>query len=221
MDVIDALNSRHAVRAFKPDTVAKETIVKILAAATRAPSWADTQPWEVFVAGGEPLNRLRKAFLTRFEQGMPAQPDLPRPKGWPPALQQRMAENTAHRFKALGVDRSDEEAKRANSRRNYEFFGAPSVVYLCMDRALTSWSIFDNGLLAQSIMLAAQEFGVDSVIAVNLVAYPDLIRTEIGVPENLLILIGIALGYADPTQPTNQIRSLRRPLDEVVTFKGL
>jgi nitroreductase len=220
MNVIDALNSRHSVRAFKPDPVAKETITKIVAGATRAPSWGNTQPWEIFVASGEPLERLRKAFLARFEQGQPIQPDLPRPPSWPPALRQRMAENAARRYTTLGMDPNDEKAKRDSNRRNFEFFDAPVMVYLCMDRTLAPWSIFDMGMAAQSLMLAAQEYGVDSVPAVNLVGYPDLIRAEVGIPISLMVLIGIALGYGDPTQPVNQYRSQRRPLDEVVRFIG-
>ena len=62
MDVIDALNSRFTVRAFEPDPVHKGTILKISDAATRAPSSGNTQPWELFVAGGDALDRLRRAF---------------------------------------------------------------------------------------------------------------------------------------------------------------
>lgn len=221
MNVVDALNSRHSVRAFKPEPVEKETIARIAALATRAPSWGNTQPWEIFVAGGEPLERLRKAFLERFDQGVPIQPDLPRPQSWPPALQQRMVESQARRYAAIGMDPNDAAAKRASSRRNFEFFDAPVVVYLCMDRTLTPWSIFDLGAAAQSLMLAAREHGVDSVPAVNLVGYPDLIRAELGIPDSLMILIGIALGFGDPAQPVNQYRSQRRPVDEVVRFRGL
>jgi nitroreductase len=48
MDVIEALNNRFSTRAFKPRDVPKETITKIFEAAARAPSWANSQPWEVF-----------------------------------------------------------------------------------------------------------------------------------------------------------------------------
>ncbi|MEW6423761.1 MAG: nitroreductase family protein [Bacillota bacterium] len=51
MNVIEALNSRHSVRAFKPDPVTKETLLKIIQAANQAPSWGNSQPWEVFIAG--------------------------------------------------------------------------------------------------------------------------------------------------------------------------
>ncbi|MEW6275437.1 MAG: nitroreductase [Bacillota bacterium] len=221
MNVLEALHSRHSVRAFKPNPIEKETLLKILQAANQAPSWGNSQPWEVFIAGGEALNRLREAFLKRFEAGSPMRPDLPRPQQWPPALQQRMAENAANRFAAMGLSPDDEAAKRAVTRRNYEFFGAPAVVYLCLERSLTPWSIFDVGMFAMSVMLAAQEYGVDSIPAVNLVAYPDLIRTELEIPENLTILLGIALGYGDLEHPANKPRSVRRPIQEVVRFKGL
>ena len=59
MNVIDALRARSTVRAYKPDPVSRDTILKIMKAATRAPSWANTQPWEIFVAAGEALERLR------------------------------------------------------------------------------------------------------------------------------------------------------------------
>ena len=74
MGVIDALNSRFTVRAFEPDPVHKETILKILDAATRAPSSGNTQPWELFVAGGDALDRLSHAYEERFSRGVPGQP---------------------------------------------------------------------------------------------------------------------------------------------------
>ncbi len=221
MDVIDALNSRHSVRSYTGDPVDKGTLLKIVAAATRAPSWGDTQPWEIFVAGGDPLDRLRKGFLARFDHDAPAQIDYERPKSWPPALQQRMVENTGNRYAVQGIARDDEAGRKADRRRQFEFFGAPAVVFLCMDRGLTAWSVFDVGMLAQSIMLAAQEFGLDSIPAINLVSYPDLIRAEVSIPDSVMILLGIALGHADTGASVNKARSIRRPIEEVVCFVGL
>lgn len=121
----------------------------------------------------------------------------------------------------MGIDRNDAGARRAHYRKNFEFFGAPVVVYLCMDRSLTPWSIFDLGMLSQSIMLAARELGLNSIPAVNLVAYPDLLRPELGIPEEMLVLFGLALGYGNPEDPVNKPRSLRRPIHEVARFIGV
>ena len=171
MNVIDALNSRFTVRAFEPDPVHKGTILKILDAASRAPSSGNTQPWELFVAGGYALDRLRRAFEERFRRGVPGSPDLPAPQQWPPALQKRMDELKAARFASLGIEPEDAAARQAMSERTNQLFGAPTVVYLCMDRTLTAWSIFDIGLLEPSIMLAAQQYGVDSAAAALLISY--------------------------------------------------
>jgi nitroreductase len=221
MNVTTALNSRYTVRAFKPDPIDKNTLQKIFEAALRAPSWANTQPWEIYVAGGDVLNRLRQAYQEHLKNCVPRNPDLSVPRQWPPELLKRMEAVKAERFAILEKGCLDNSILKDISQLNYKFFGAPIVVYLCMDRTLTPWSIFDLGLLAQSIMLAAQQFGVGSAPAVTLVAHPELIRAELNIPEDLLIIIGVVLGYADQDHPLNKYRSPRRAIDEVVRFKGI
>ena len=65
------------------------------------------------------------------------------------------------------------------------------------------------------------ELGLDSVPAVMLAAYPDIVRTELGVPDSLAIAIGIALGHAEREDPMNKLRSPRRSLAEILTVRGL
>ncbi|MGZ4906888.1 MAG: nitroreductase [Halobacteriota archaeon] len=221
MDVIDAINSRSTVRAFKRDPVEKDTMLKILEAATRAPSWGNSQPWELFVASGDVLERLREGYSIRFKRGESRSPDIPAPRTWPPAVQERMRALMSAFPRSTPTKTSPDDAMRQMLASNYSFFGAPTVVFLCMDRSLTQWSMFDMGSLAQSIMLAAQQYGVDSAIAVNFVSYPDLIRAELDIPDDLAILIGLAVGHADADQVPDYQRSSRRPLTEVVRCKGV
>ncbi len=221
MEVTDALKRRYTVRAFKQEPVDRATLEKVLAAALRAPSWANTQPWEIYVAAGEVLNRLREAYIANLRNCVPRQLDCAPPKQWPPALQGRMETLRAERTATLERVCLDKTKLKDLAEMNYHFFHAPVVAYLCMDRTLTPWSMFDLGLLAQSIMLAAQHYGVDSAVAVTLAAHPDLIRKELKVPDGLSIVIGIALGHADPDHPQNQYRSPRRSVQESVTFHGI
>jgi nitroreductase len=221
VNVPDALNARYTVRAFKSDPIDKETLQHILEAALRAPSWANTQPWELFVASGDVLNRLRAAYGQKLKDCVPRNPDLPAPKQWPPALQKRMEALKGERLAALAHECKDPAMIEDMARLNYRFFNAPVVLYLCMDRTLTPWSIFDLGLFAQSLMLAAQHYEVSSAPAVTLAAHPDLIRAELKIPDDLLIIIGIALGYADDPNPQNKYRSTRRTVRDAVTFMGL
>jgi len=221
MEVMEALNRRYTVRAFKSDAIDRKTLENILNAAQRAPSWANTQPWEIYVAGGAVLNRLREAYVANLKNCVQRSPDLAAPKEWPPALRGRMESLRAERTAAAERVCLDKSMLKDISEMNYHFFYAPVVAYLCMDRTLTPWSVFDLGLLAQSIMLAAQHFGVDSATAVTLVAHPDLIRKELRIPDDLSIIIGIALGHADPDHPQNKYRSPRRTVLEAVTFHGI
>ncbi len=192
-----------------------------MTAALRAPSWANTQPWDIYVAGGEVLNRLREAYLQNLKDCVPRQPDLTAPKQWPPALLMRMETLRAERSATLERVCLDKSVLKDLATMNYHFFYAPVVVYLCMDKTLTPWSVFDLGLMAQSIMLAAQHHGIGSATAVTLVAHPDLIRKELKIPDELSIIIGIALGYVDSDHPQNQYRSPRRTVQEAVNFRGI
>ncbi|HVN72856.1 MAG TPA: nitroreductase [Desulfomonilia bacterium] len=222
MNVTDAVNARFTCRAFTPEPVDELTIRTIIKTALKAPSWGNTQPWEIFVANGESADRLRKAYSDRFADDVAATPDLlrPLPKDWPPALKERYDRLRNDRSDFLGLDRDDQKDMRSLMVRNFCFFDAPCVLFLCMDRTLTHWSLFDLGSLSQSIMLIACEQGLGTAVAVQLASYPDLVRQELGIPENLAVCIGIAIGHIDASSPQNKFRSTRRPVDEVVRIRG-
>ncbi|NLL18593.1 MAG: nitroreductase [Clostridia bacterium] len=221
MNVIDALQTRKSTRAFKPDPVEQSLIQQILEAANRTPSWANTQPWEIFVAGGEPLERLRQGYLENFQKGIAPNFELPAPQSWPEAHKNRINELGAGRFSSLGIDRDDQEARKKATELNFRFFDAPVVIFPCMHRDLSSWSLFDIGAFSMNIMLAAQHYGLNTIPAIMLAAYPDLLRKELSIPEELKIVVGIALGYGDPDSIYNKYTTPRRPLSELVRIVGI
>ncbi len=221
MDVRDALRARRTVRAFLDRSVPRETIEAILADALCTPSWANTQPWEVFVAGGEAFERIRRVSEQRTLAKIPSNPDVPFPGAWTPECRGRTKELTAGRAEVRGTSPEDPAFHHDFLVANRSFFGAPCAVYLCMDQTLGAWSMFDLGAMCQSVTLAAQDHGVDSAIAINLVVYPDLLRDELDIPRELLIVIGIALGYPDSSDPEDAFRSARRPLSDAVRFVGI
>jgi nitroreductase len=221
MDVIEALNGRFSCRAFKPRDVPKETLIKIFEAAARAPSWANSQPWEVFLAGGEVLEKLRSANLERFRSGSPRSLEMPGPQKWSERIQSRIDQNMAERLRSLEIEREDKEGRQKLVEPNFRFFEAPVVAFLCMERGLTPWSAFDMGAFSQSIMLAVRDYGVDSMPAVMMVSFPDLIREALEIPPELMILFAVALGYQNEKNSLNRFRSARRPVDDIVRFKGI
>jgi nitroreductase len=208
------LTTRHSTRAFLPTPVPQALLRAVLEEALRAPSWANTQPWDIFAAAGPVLKAIHAGFLDNAAKGIAIKPDLARPLAWPAALTKRRQELTA------GIALAAGEANKQFGELNTNFFHAPAVIYLCMDKTLTPWSIFDLGAVSQSIMLAAEERGLGTIAAINLVRHPDVLRRELGIPDSLSIIIGIAIGYEDTQHAINRFRSARRPLDEAAVLKG-
>ena len=81
MDISEAIYQRKSIRAFKPDPVPQKILKAILEESIRAPSWANTQPWEFAVATGKPLEEIRAGFLENSSTS--PSPDVPRPPHFP------------------------------------------------------------------------------------------------------------------------------------------
>jgi nitroreductase len=217
MDVIEAILSRHSVRDFSSKAVPKETVMKILDAALQSPSGGNSQPWEVFVASGATIEKIRKAHEERSRSGV-RRPGGPPPQ--PPQYQERMTVIRNERLRLLGLDPADPASDKVFMQWGARLFGAPVIVVVCLDKALSSFRNLDIGLFTQTVCLAAEGYGVDSFIAGTLVSQPDVLRQELEIPENLDIVIGIGLGYANPESIINTYRSPRRSVNEVVRYKG-
>ena len=68
MDVAEAIKERRSVRAFKPTPVSLNTLKDIVEQALRAPSWANTQPWEFATVTGKKLEEIQRGFLEKGDQ---------------------------------------------------------------------------------------------------------------------------------------------------------
>ena len=73
------LHTRYSCRAFLPQALDRATIDRILAAAQRTASWCNAQPWQLTIASGATLARLRSALQAHVATEPPA-PDLPWPR---------------------------------------------------------------------------------------------------------------------------------------------
>jgi nitroreductase len=215
MEVIEAILARHSVRDFSSRPVPRETVMNIMEAAMRSPSGGNGQPWEVFIASGATIERIRKVYLERFQSGPGGPPGGPPPQ--PAFIQERMATIRNERFKLLGLDPDDPASGKVFMEWGSRLFGVPVLAVICMDKALSS--NLDIGLFVQTVCLAAQGYGVDSFIAGGFITHQDVLRQELEIPENLNIITGIGLGYPNPDAIINTYRSPRRSLQEVVRYK--
>ena len=73
-------------------------------------------------------------------------------------------------------------------------------------------------ILAVKFMLTlAASYGLGTVTQARAVVYPDIIREVLGIPDTKLMLVGIAIGYPDLTNPVNQYTTNREPIDKLVS----
>ena len=212
MLVTEALKKRRSIRAFLPRDVEKEKLETILETALQTPSWANSQPWEVFVASGKTLDRIREGYRQMYDDKVVPKPETPRPTAWSKAAIERLDQLHPDMRRCCG------DAVEQFSSLNQSLFNAPMVIYICMDKVLSSWSLYDIGAFSQSIMLAAMEHGLSTIPAITLTNYPDILHKELEIPNNFKVTIGIAIGYSDDSNDINKFISSRSPLSQVVRF---
>ena len=70
---------------------------------------------------------------------------------------------------------------------------APMVVYFTLNKGYIPYSVYDLGGFGMSLMLAAIDYGVDSLVAYSLVTYPDVLRKYLKVPDDEDIIVGNGL----------------------------
>ncbi len=212
MDALECIKTRQSIRAFTNQPVERRVLEEVLEAARWAPSYKNTQPWEVVVLTGGKKKALTAMLLELFEKGAPPTPDLPEPGEWPPAEQARIERLYRTRAERLGVDLRDPEVIRKAKKANFAFYNAPVAVYLFQEAVLSQWSLFDLGLFAQSFMLAAHAKGLGSVPQAFATDYAAQTKEFLGIPASKRLVLGLSVGYPDTASPANSLRTDRDPV---------
>jgi len=213
MELLEGIKTRKSYRAFKTTPVPEETMKNILEAAIKSPSSSNTQPWEVAVVSGKKRDELSEKLTELAKAGTAANRDMPTPATWPPELDKRFKEHAERRYLTLGIEPGDTQRRQEVNLLNYDFYGAPCALFLFIDKALTSSSLYDMGLFTQTILLAAHSFGLGTCLQASVAGYPDAIRDVLGIPKNKLLVIGIAIGYPDMDAQLNTYQSDRVGVD--------
>lgn len=218
----ELLRTRRSIRDFRPDPVDPALLAAILDDAGQAPSWSNTQPYRIAVATGDLRNRLAAELCERYDLAQRAQQGgwlgrlrllLGRkglPDGdfrtvfeYPVDLQARRRDTGFGLYQRLGIAREDRAARDAQMRRNFEFFGAPVVVFLFVHRGLREFSALDAGLWLQSLMLSAHAHGLGSCAQGALATWAGPVRAAFDIPEPYRLLGGVSLGHPS-SHPVNR-----------------
>ena len=210
------LRSRRSIRDFAEREVPAELVAAILDDARWAPSWSNTQPYKIAIAAGGLKDRLKAQLLARFDaasevQGRGALGKLAAfltrskalPDGdfdtrfeYPEELTPRRRATGFGLYSVLGIAREDSAARHRQMRRNFEFFGAPVVLFVFVRQELGAYSVLDAGIFLQSLMLSAQARGLGTCAEGALATWAGPVREAFDVPPDYKLLCGLALGWS-------------------------
>lgn len=219
--VENAIRSRRSIRRFLPTPVPRETLETLLELASRAPSGTNTQPWKVYALAGSARTALSDAILAEYASGRKAEREFDYyPKEWvDPWLSRRRTVGLAL-YQLLGIPKGDKARMTEQTGRNYKFFDAPVGVILTMNRKLGHGMFLDIGIFIGNFITAARALGLDTCVQTAFADYPDVVRKALNLPDDELVVGGIALGHADPAAPENQLVSEREPVSGFAEFRG-
>ncbi len=222
MKIEEAIRSRRSVRAFTDEAVTKPQIERILDMAQRSPSGTNTQPWNTYICTGDVRNAIVSDVSDLFDQGKAASyEDYDYyPKVWKDKHRDRRRGVGWGLYGLLGIEKGDREGGTRQAKRNFSFFDAPVGIFVTTDAYLGRGSWFDTGLYMQTIMLAARAEGLHTCPQAAWISFQEPIFRHLNIPEDQVLVSGLALGYEDTTAIENTLVSEREAIENVVRYSG-
>jgi nitroreductase len=194
----------------------------VLEKAQNAPSGGNTQPWNVTVLSGDPLQRLVTHVAGAIPDGLAAySAEYPI---YPAELAGRYSTSRygvgEAMYAALEIPREDKAKRLGVFRNNFRAFGAPVLMLVHTPRymGLPQWS--DIGMWLQTVLLLLREEGLDSCAQEAWAVYQKQIREVVAIPEDHIFFCGVAIGWGDREAAVNRFPVARVPLDQVARFEG-
>jgi nitroreductase len=228
-EIVDhAITSRRSVRGFLPAPVPRATVEAILAAASRAPSGTNIQPWKVHVLSGAARERFCAMVKSAHDEDFAR-----RGRGEAPLHQEEYGYYPVEWFEPylgrrrklgwelyglLGIGKKDYDKMHAQHGRNFTFFDAPVGMIFSIDRRMLQGSWLDYGMFMQNIMVAARGRGLDTCPQQAFAHFHTIIGEFLGLPATDMVMCGMALGYEDRAEPANALKTERSAVAEFTTF---
>ncbi|MCK8483686.1 nitroreductase [Aliiroseovarius sp. S2029] len=217
----DLLRARRSVRAFTQTPVPRDAVQRMCRAARSAPSGANLQPGQFLVLTGSALRGLVDALQDAVRAGIPHAAEYSYfPSPMPEMLKARQRAAGYALYTALGIGRRDVEARRAQFARNYAFFGAPVGVVVTIRRDMGKGCFMDLGMSLMAFLLSAEDQGFGATGIGALANYGPLVHDHLNLPDEEMVVCGIAVGVADTSAPENQFRTARAELQDYASFRG-
>jgi nitroreductase len=222
-EIVDhVIRTRKSVRSFLPTPIPHQAVLDMIEVAGRAPSGSNIQPWKVYVLEGAAKERLSDAVKAVFND--PAARSLCRPeyiyypKSWVEPFLSRRRKVGFDLYKLVGIARGEHQKMHEQHAKNFDFFGAPTVLFFSIPRMMEQGSWLDYGMFLQNILIAANARGIGSCPQAAFISYHKIVAEHLGFADDEQLVCCISLGYENTHAPENQLLTERIPVQEFVQF---
>jgi hypothetical protein len=144
----------------------RKRFLSFFASHCTTPSWAKFTALGSLCGAGETLEKIKADYLYNYKNHVSGGPDISRPTSWPQACIDRRNQLAPDMKRDCG-----EAAAKEFGALKPKHVSCAAVIFLCLDKTLSQWSLFDLGAFQQSIMLAAFEYGLGTIPAITLVHF--------------------------------------------------
>jgi len=216
MELQEAVQGRRSVCAFLDKPVSKKTLMSLFETSRWAPSAVNSQPWLLTVATGDKRQELEARLIERVKAGGDSLEGR-YPEDVPDEVLRRREELLA------GIARVADESGIPVQELlfgSYRFYGAPVVIVVSYDARMGDSPPAGVVAFVTTMLLTAHDMGLGTCWLGMPLAYPEIIRETLEIPDSQKIAAVVALGYPDPNSGINRFRSSRDDLDAFVTWIG-
>lgn len=203
LSVAQAIQQRRSIRGFKSDPVSHEMILQMLEAARLAPSASNMQPWRfVVVTDAEEKKGLRRicldqAFIEEAAVVFVASADLS-------AYSREASRRRYQEFIDAGVELSGLFAD-SRFRSLVDYMPEPEP------KAVVAPATANTYIAIEHLVLMATALGLGSCW-VGAIMDQQAIKALLGLPENVIVVALVAVGYPKSVPPPRPRLSLEEIL---------
>jgi nitroreductase len=210
LTVAEAIQQRRSIRSFKSEPVPREMVIQMLEAARLAPSGSNRQPWRfVVVTDAEEKKRLRQLCLdqTFIEEAavvFVACAD-------PGAYSKEASHRRTQEFIDFGVQLSGQFAQVLSRFDGPEYRKIMESMPDVDPQTVIAPATANTYIAIEHLVLTATALGLGSCW-VGAVTDQMAVKTLLGIPENVVVVALVAVGY-----PTSVPRPRPRiPLEDIL-----
>ena len=218
MNVSEAVIERRSVRGFLDREVPLAVLKELALKSARAATGGNIQPWHVDIVTGTKMDELKEIMRGKMERREKETPGYDiYPREMTDATKARTFQIGELMYGHLGIPREDKRARAEWFARNFQFFGAPAAYFVTVDRRMGPPQWADLGMYLQNLMLLAVEAGLATCPQECWAVFPNTVEAFLGTPAERMLFCGVAIGYENPDEAVNRLRSPRAAEEEWLT----